>query len=112
MRLTRPAQYRQVFAGKLRSADRNMTVLATPNGLAHPRLGLAISRKVSPRAVVRNRIKRQIREVFRQHQAQLAALDFVVIGRPGLRDLPADRLRSSLLYHLNKLSRRSCETSS
>ena len=42
-----------------------MTVLATPNQLQHPRLGLAISRKVARSAVGRNRIKRVVRESYR-----------------------------------------------
>src|SRR5699024_1996593 len=39
------------------------------------RLGLAVSRKVSPRAVERNRIKRQIRESFRRHRPDLPNVD-------------------------------------
>ncbi len=46
------------------------------------RLGLAVSRKVSPRAVVRNRIKRLIRESFRQSKQKLGGLDIVIVARP------------------------------
>ncbi|MEP6483660.1 MAG: ribonuclease P protein component [Rudaea sp.] len=45
------------------------------------RLGVAISRKVSKRAVVRNRIRRTIRESFRLHRAQLPAVDVLLIAR-------------------------------
>lgn len=51
------------------------------NVLPHARLGLAISRKVSKHAVVRNRIKRLIRETFRNQQHQLIGLDIIVVGR-------------------------------
>ncbi|HET8898915.1 MAG TPA: ribonuclease P protein component, partial [Rhodanobacteraceae bacterium] len=45
------------------------------------RLGLAVSRKVSKRAVDRNRIKRVVRESFRHHHAALPARDILVVAR-------------------------------
>jgi len=83
-----------------------MLVVAVANDRGRARLGLAISRKVSPKAVVRNRLKRLIREAFRQHQAELAALDFVVVGRPGMAALTPDELRAALYKHWEELSRR------
>lgn len=55
---------------------------------------MAVSRKVSTRAVVRNRIKRVVRESFRQRRVRLPALDVLVIAQTaaattenaGLRD--------------------------
>jgi ribonuclease P protein component len=63
--------------------------LATPSFVAEyresphptPRLGCAISRKVSKLAVVRNRIRRTIRESFRHHRHTLPNLDILVIAR-------------------------------
>lgn len=46
-----------------------------------PRLGLAVSRKVDTRAVVRNRIKRVLRDHFRRRRDQLASGAFVVVAR-------------------------------
>ena len=46
------------------------------------RLGLAVSRKVDPHAVGRNRIKRIMREHFRQLRPTLAAGDYVFVARP------------------------------
>ncbi len=49
---------------------------------AGPRLGMVVSRKVGP-AVVRNQLKRWIREWFRRRAGALpAGLDIVVIPRP------------------------------
>lgn len=42
------------------------------------RLGLLISRRHAPRAVVRNRIKRCIREAFRLEQERLGSIDVLV----------------------------------
>ena len=52
---------------------------ASPQDVA--RLGLAVSRKVSKHAVVRNRIKRTIRESFRAEREALPPLDVLVIAR-------------------------------
>jgi ribonuclease P protein component len=55
---------------------------------AGARLGLAVSRKVSKRAVERNRIKRVVREAFRTHREDLPALDILVIARASAAGTP------------------------
>ena len=45
-----------------------------------PRIGISISRKVSKKAVVRNRLKRQIRAMFRQFLPRIADRWWIVIG--------------------------------
>jgi ribonuclease P protein component len=52
-----------------------------PNDAGGARLGLAVSRKVSPRAVQRNRIKRIARDSFRRHRALLPACDVLLVAR-------------------------------
>lgn len=59
------------------------------------RLGLAVSRKVDPRAVGRNRIKRALRETFRMHRGELPAGDYVVVARGGATRLSAAALRQA-----------------
>lgn len=71
-------------------------MLAVPNELDHARLGIAITKRHVRRAVVRNRIRRQIRESFRLHQEQVAGLDVVVLGRAGIGQLDGRILRSEL----------------
>jgi ribonuclease P protein component len=48
----------------MRLRGRFMTCFALPNGLSAPRLGIAASAKMG-NAVVRNRAKRLVRELFR-----------------------------------------------
>ena len=83
-RLLKPDDYRRVFSDGQRSIDVCFLVLARPNRLSRARLGLAVSKKNSRRAVDRNRIKRVIRESFRIHQHQLEGLDLVVVTRHGI----------------------------
>ena len=81
-----------------------MTLLARENKLNHARLGLAISKKQLPRAVDRNRIKRLVRESFRQHQEQLAGLDCVVMARSAVSTLSNAVIFETLENHWNRLA--------
>ena len=48
------------------------------------RLGIALTRRVAPSSVHRNRIKRMVRELFRRHAVKGAGLDLVVALRERL----------------------------
>lgn len=67
-----------------------------------PRLGLAVSRKVDPHAVGRNRIKRVIRDAFRHCRGELAGGDYVVVARPGAARFDGDELRAAFLGLLSR----------
>ncbi len=103
-RLTGQHAFADVFAQPVKSSDRYFTVFARPNHLTYPRLGLAISRKVAKSAVVRNRIKRIVREDFRQRQQQLGGLDYVVMARAGLAEQEHAVLSVSLQRHWQRIA--------
>ena len=87
-RLLTPRQFKAVFdspSGK--APGKSVLLLVRGNELDHPRLGLVIGKKSVKLAVERNRIKRQIRESFRQNQQSLIGWDIVVVARKGLGDL-------------------------
>jgi ribonuclease P protein component len=59
----------------------NFVVICETNGCGETRLGITVSGKVG-NAVVRNRIKRFVREVFRRRRYELAqGLDILVIAK-------------------------------
>lgn len=62
----------------------------------HARLGLAVSRKVSKRAVERNRIKRIVRESFRHGRVALPAVDVLVIAHASAASASSQLLRADL----------------
>lgn len=47
-----------------------------PNGLSHARLGVVVAKRLAPRAVTRNMVKRLTRELFRK--SALPATDCIV----------------------------------
>lgn len=71
-------------------------------GIGGPRLGLAVSRKVDPNAVGRNRIKRVLRETFRHYRAMLADGDYVVVARVGAARLGGAQVSDAFLNLLQR----------
>ena len=57
------------------------------NGIEENRIGIIVSKKVSKKAVVRNRLRRQIREAYRLNEEQfVSGYDFILIGKQSLLD--------------------------
>jgi ribonuclease P protein component len=79
--------------------------LISSQGNRFARLGLAISKKHCRKATARNRIKRIIRESFRQQQALLAGLDVVVINQPGATRATSREISDSLDKHWQRCSK-------
>jgi ribonuclease P protein component len=86
LRLHRPAEFKLIYAKGRRFNNPYFTAAVYANSLAHPRLGLSIAARTIGNAVARNRIKRAVRESFRQHQHALPAIDIVIGARPAARE--------------------------
>ncbi|MEO7062476.1 MAG: ribonuclease P protein component [Dokdonella sp.] len=83
-----------------RVSTRHFSAEVATNGLDGPRLGLAISKRVSKKAVRRNRIKRIAREHFRRIRIDLPAVDILLIARTSadLEDNATLRAELATLY--------------
>ncbi len=102
-RLLKPAEFSRVFKDPIRSSDRFFTILAASGAeVEWARLGLAISKKHAKRAVDRNRIKRLVRESFRQQQ-NLPMADLVVMARETTTKADSQALLASLTQHWKRL---------
>lgn len=100
-RVRAKAEFDRVFREGRRVADPllSLHLLADPQPA---RLGLAVSRKVDPDAVGRNRIKRVMRDAFRQLRSQLAPGAYVLVARvPAGKAVNAD-LRAAFLRLLQR----------
>lgn len=91
-RLRRPGDFAALRTSSGRASARCFHVRYRDNGLGHARLGLAISKRVSKRAVERNRIKRLLRESFRRVRHQLPPVDLMVMAREQAAGVPGAEL--------------------
>ncbi len=79
-RLRKRAEFLQLSRARNKSSVRGFLVVWSENNGALARLGVTVSKKVGC-AVVRNKVKRYLREVFRHNRVLLAAVDINIIAR-------------------------------
>ncbi|WP_343881130.1 ribonuclease P protein component [Rhodanobacter caeni] len=102
-RLRRPGDFAALRASSGRAGGRCFHMRFRDNELGHARLGLAVSKRVSKRAVERNRIKRLVRESFRQVRHRLPAVDLMVMAREQAANVPGPQLLAEIDTLWNKL---------
>lgn len=62
-------------------ADKYFKLFFVRNQMEKARLGIVAAKRYMPKAVDRNRAKREIREVFRQHNITKSGFDLVIMVR-------------------------------
>jgi ribonuclease P protein component len=107
MRLRQRADYLAVQSGGMKVHGRHVLAIAQRRaGSQHGRLGLTVTKKVG-NAVVRNRIKRMLREWLRLHGWVPAGWDMVLVAKDSAaRQLHPDDFASDLGQVLRQLSLR------
>ena len=90
-RLSRSGDFDRVYREGNSRGNRFLVLYSFPRGEDEPdapaRLGLSVGRKLG-RAVVRNRVKRAIRQAFWDLDEHLpAGHDYVIVARPGAEEL-------------------------
>jgi ribonuclease P protein component len=79
--VVRRDDYAAALAARPAAVRRHFTVFVRANGLPAARMGVIVGKKVAGRAVDRNRIKRLVREMFRQNRGRFAGNDLVFLAR-------------------------------
>jgi ribonuclease P protein component len=101
-RLLNKIEYDLVFQQAKKIVTTEFILLFRENNLGHARLGLALSKKMIAKAHDRNRIKRLMREGFRQ--AQLPAVDMIFLARQGIAKQTNSGLNTQLSKTWEKLT--------
>ena len=86
------AEFELIYKTGFKRSGRLMTMFTRERETGVARLGIAATRKMGA-AVVRNRAKRLVRELFR-HNKPAVAVDVVVVPRREILEAPYDRLEA------------------
>jgi ribonuclease P protein component len=102
-RIRRRREFQRVFDAGRRAHGRYLTIIAAPAPGPDSRLGIVASKKLGG-AVVRNRAKRLIREMFRTQVSPDRASDLVVIPKTAALQVLAAEVVSDYRTTLKRLS--------
>lgn len=95
-RLTKRSEFLNLLRGDRKVYTPHFVVIGKTNDKGENRLGVTVSAKVG-KAVVRNRIKRLLREFFRRHRHEIPSdQDVVIIARKEAGDLSLDQVIGEL----------------
>lgn len=95
--------FRRLYQRGKSAAGRYVVVYCRKNGLDHNRLGLTVGTKVG-HAVVRNRVRRRIREAYRLSESSyLRGYDIVVVARGKAADASYQDIAGNLHAMSQKL---------
>lgn len=82
-RIRHRSDFDRIYAARCFASNEKLIIYAMENGLGYSRLGLSVNRRVGG-AVVRNVVRRRIKEAFRKNKADLpVGLDILCVAKPG-----------------------------
>lgn len=103
-RIKKNSDFQRIYKSGNSVANRQFVIYTYNNkDIEHFRLGISVSKKLG-NAVLRNKIKRAIRENFKIHKQDIIAKDIIVIARQPAKDMTTLQIQSSL-EHVLKIAK-------
>ena len=102
-RLKKKKEFEAIFKGgrSLRSLSFFLKYLG--NGTENTKVGFVVSKKVSKRAVERNKAKRRLREAFREVKDEIReGVSVVVVANPSIKDRAFKEIKEEVSSILKK----------
>lgn len=104
-RITLNKEFDRVFKTGQSFYAKEIGVKAISNSLNLSRFGILVGLKVSKKAVIRNKIKRQIRAIISQEMPNLkGGKDVVIISLPLILEKNFEEIEKTLKFGFNKLN--------
>ncbi|MDO5713933.1 MAG: ribonuclease P protein component [Tissierellia bacterium] len=98
--LKKDQDFTQVYKKRKTYGNRNLTLYIRKNNLPFTRVGFSINKKVG-KAVIRNKLKRRLRELFRKHQDIIkTGYDLVFVVKQSSSTISFQELESAFLHIL------------
>lgn len=103
-RLTKKKDFDNVFKKGRSSFDKIIGIKIVQNDFDFCRIGIMVSVKVDKRAVIRNKIKRQIRNITQKFLPDIKnGHDIVIIAQPFIAEKDFSEIEKSINKHFKKL---------
>lgn len=103
-RLTKNKDFEKTFKKGGSSYAKLLGIKAVKNDLEINRFGLIISNKISKKAVERNKIRRQIREIIKEQLTLIRpGYNLVIITLPEILNKDYLEIKQNILYNLKRL---------
>lgn len=103
-RLKKTKDFERVFEKGKGAVSENLILKAVRNNLSFFRAGFVVSRKISNKAVVRNKVKRRLRHIIQEKQKMIKkGWDLVFVARPGIQDQDFQTIRKQAFILLRTL---------
>lgn len=101
-RLTKRKEFGYVYKHGKYVFNEFLTLMFVPTKLKTPRIGFSVSKKTG-KAWLRNKIKRQLREIVRNLIESINPnFNYVFVTKPKITTLTYDEIRNALIDVLNK----------
>lgn len=85
-RLKKKSDFERVFKKGIGRKDDNLLLKTLKNNLETSRFGFVVSKKISNKAVVRNKIRRILREIIKKKLPEIkTGLDVIFIANPSCK---------------------------
>lgn len=99
LRITKNADFKRIYQKGKFFSNEFFLVKLHPNRFPNNRFAVIVNKKISKKAVIRNKIKRQIREIIRINQGQLkTGFDIIVIVKKDLTRESYKNIEQNLLH--------------
>lgn len=103
-RLTKNREFAKVARQGNFIYNRFLNLKWIKNDLDYSRFGIVVSLKVDKKAVVRNKIKRRIREIIRKDLKEIApGYDFLILTKDKIKELDYQEIKKQLFKVLERV---------
>lgn len=102
-RLRNNEDFKKVYRKGKNYWNRNLVMYVMKNKLNRSRVGFTVTKKIG-NSVVRNRVKRRMKEIFRENVSNIKEeYDIIIIPKRNVVDIDYDQLKSAMI-HIFKLA--------